>query len=262
VLCIIPVIFYGLSSETIRDDKHYYITSGVVSLDISIKEITEVLTDFDGYKRWALKGIDGKDPRSAKYNLILSDIVFEEKYKKFILIFDVNLFWPFSSKGNRIYFDVHQRMSSTGLLQSIEFVLSERTILVPWASLSLTIYGNGDESKIHFMSRIKMAWYIDMFFSLKLYKYNIERRILTLIRNLRQLFHKDKLEKKKKKNKSRVNKSKVMKDKISMMNGIPPASSEQSLKTIRKLIYQEKRNNNTDEPRKDSKYFYRNTHNF
>ncbi|MBN2443030.1 MAG: hypothetical protein JXJ04_16850, partial [Spirochaetales bacterium] len=196
-LLLIPYFIYAVNAETVYDRDQYYNTSGMASIDLSLKELTEVLTDFNGYRNWALKGIDGKDPRSKKFNLILSDVDYLEEAGKFILIFDINLFWPFGSKGNKVYFDIIYHYSPAGTLRTIEFDLSNPTILVPSANLSLELYDHGSESKIYFKSKIKLAWFFDMFFSLKAFKRNFEVRIVNIIRNLRRLFHKAEPEKKK-----------------------------------------------------------------
>ena len=188
LLSLASISLYAVNAETIYDDKRFYITSGTVSMEIPLRELSEVLSRFQGYRDWALKGIDGKDPRSRKFIGIMSDLIYEEENHKFVMVVDINLFWPFGSKGNKIYFDIITHYSSSGLLDMIEFNLSKATILVSRATLRLELYDNLTESRVNFQSKIKIAWFIDMFYTLKGFKKNFEVRIICIMRNLRELF--------------------------------------------------------------------------
>ena len=187
---------FAINAETIYNKDHYYITSGLVYLDIPAKELSDIITDYAGYRNWALKGIDGKDPRSKKFNIILADIIFQEISQNFMLLFDLNLVWPFGSKGNKVYFDIIKDFTSTGIIKTIEYRLSKPTPLVPWASLSIEVFEHLSECKIYFKCKIKLAWFVDIFFTLKGYKKNIEMRIIQIIRNLKRFQNKDKYKKK------------------------------------------------------------------
>ncbi|MBN2534673.1 MAG: hypothetical protein JXB88_17445 [Spirochaetales bacterium] len=187
-----PVFIFAVNAETTYDSEHYYNTTGNVIFNLSCKELTDILTNYDGYRNWALKGIDGKDSRSRKFIAILTDIIYRQESQKFILVFDVNLFWPFGSKGNNIYFDIRKEYTSTGLLKSIEFELSEPAFLVPRAVLSLQLYEHSIGSRIYFKSRIKLAWFIDLFYTLKGFKKNFEVRIVNIMRNIKSFQRKEK----------------------------------------------------------------------
>lgn len=191
-LIFLPFFSYAVNAETTYDEERYYNTSGAVILDISYKELSDILTDYDGYRNWALKGIDGKDPRSKKFVAILTDIIYQQVEQKFMLVFDINLIWPFGSKGNNIYFDIKKEYNSTGLLKTIEFSLCKPTFLVPRAVLSLKLYKDySGGSRIYFKSRIKLAWFIDLFYTLKGFKRNFEVRIVNIIRNIKDFRKKD-----------------------------------------------------------------------
>lgn len=190
-LIVLPVCIYAVNAETTYDNDRYYNTAGTVSLAIPYIELSDILKDYNGYRNWALKGIDGKDKRSSKFVAILTDIIYRQEDQKFILVFDINLGWPFGSKGNYIFFDISKDETSNGLLRTVEFSLSKPTFLVPRAVLSLQLSESSSGCRIYFRSRIKLAWFIDLFYTLKGFKKNFEVRILNIIRNIKDFQNKD-----------------------------------------------------------------------
>ena len=93
-----------------------YVTEGSLDNVLWYESGKSVLTDYSGYDNWALKGLDGKDPVSAKY--WEQFVCFNYQNPEILtLTYNINLPWPFGSKNNKLRMKVDESRLDDGILK-------------------------------------------------------------------------------------------------------------------------------------------------
>ncbi len=190
-VCIM-VCFFLFPSRPSAQDKietvlknQLYVTRGFLSLPIAFSALREILDDYSTYREWALEGMDGKDPVSKKFIGIFSDIIYLPEQHFFEVVFDVNLPWPFGSKGNKIQFKIKEEQNDEKA-KRMTLVMATTSFAVEHASLSFEAYGLSGGSVLIFTARLKFSSLIGLFFNIDSYKKNVEWRIGRMVKNLKK----------------------------------------------------------------------------
>ena len=107
-----------------------YSLTGTLTVPAPAVKVSRLLKDFHHYSRWALKGLDGKDPVSAQHIGIFRDFRYSEKNRTIILIYDINLFWPFGARNKEFPLYVTSLRTKDNILESytLTFIGSSTTI--------------------------------------------------------------------------------------------------------------------------------------
>jgi hypothetical protein len=184
ILLIVGIYSAHASIEAAtRKEKGLYITEGYIDLPEGEGEGWRVLRDFPGYDSWALRGLDGKDPVSAKYLGLFSSLVYSGP-GMMTLGFDVNLPWPFGSKGNKTEFRVRNEESPDS--GRLVFCLAKPNFATK--SVDLEIFGEEKASpgRLRYRLSIRFSWFLEPFFSLQGYKEGVEWRIHKVVGNFEE----------------------------------------------------------------------------
>ena len=166
------------------DDGSYALT-GTLTIPAPVEKVSALLTDFHHYSRWALKGLDGNDPVSAKHIGIFRDFRYSEKDRTILLIYDINLFWPFGAKNKKFPLYIVSMQKKDNLLQSytLTFTGSSPTIRSMFIRMGLKKDIKG--SKLTIGVTIKYSWLINPLMNKENYKESISGRIAILGNNIR-----------------------------------------------------------------------------
>ncbi len=164
-----------------------YFTRGVVPLSLPPAKVSAILADFSHYSRWALKGLDGKDPVSRKHIGIFKKVVYKKQERKVILIYDINLIWPFGSKNNEFPLDIVAMTYEHGRLKSYTLSYTKSGPTINSMRITLTILDRKDSSAIDISCTTDFTWLIDPFMNVAQYKVSIGGRIMLLGKNIEAL---------------------------------------------------------------------------
>ncbi len=164
-----------------------YALTGTLTLPAPVEKVSKLLADFHHYSRWALKGLDGKDPVSAEHIGIFRDFRYNEKDRTIILIYDINLFWPFGAKNKKFPLYIVSLQTKDNILQSytLTFTGSSPTIRSMFLKMSLKSVHGG--SQITIGVTIKYSWLINPLMNEETYKESISGRISILGNNIRDM---------------------------------------------------------------------------
>jgi hypothetical protein len=187
--CLGPQAFgIDLSMQTRSDDQGYYISEGSLDFQQSFKSVQTVLLDFKKYKDWATRGQDGRDPASAKFTGILTSVNYDKAVEVLTIMYDVNLFWPLGSKDNPARFKLDAKPSPVGATDcrcSIGFRFMDWSIAFDDASLGFALTEKPDKtSRLDFVMKVKLAWFLLPFFPIESYRIHVERRVVLMLGSL------------------------------------------------------------------------------
>ncbi len=172
-------------SQTLYTANRYFVTFGEIDFIKSVDEVSNSLLKYNDYSQWALQGMDGVDHESEGLTVFFTDIRYCAENGVFIIDFDINLIWPFGSKGNELFLKPFQNLGENGELLSIEFVPQISTKLIEEASFEIVVVSlESGVTSVNYLTRVKLSKFLDFFFSLRSYKKNAEWYILKMTENL------------------------------------------------------------------------------
>ncbi len=192
VLIFILLLFISIEGISAQNSIFYakrlpegqYYTRGIVPLSLPPAKVSAILSDFAHYSRWALKGLDGKDPVSRKHIGIFKNVVYRKKEHKVILIYDINLFWPFGSKNNEFPLDIVSMKYEHNRLKSYTLSYTKPGPTINSMLIKVSIIDREKLSAIDISCTTDFTWLIDPIMSVKQYKKSIGGRIMILGKNI------------------------------------------------------------------------------
>jgi len=119
--------------ETYKQDG-VLITEGWVDSTGWHDKALAVIRDYGRYHDWATRWMDGKDPVSKNFWATFTDFRFV-KPDIMILVYDVNLGWPFGSKDNKAKFKIDDSRADR---EELSFILAEKPLGLDDARLIFT----------------------------------------------------------------------------------------------------------------------------
>jgi len=157
-----------------------YVSKGYIDVKQNSARVGETLAGLGRYNEWALKGLDGSDPISAKYIGLITDV--EPCGGNRVLVrYDIVLPWPLGSMENQAYFT----MATGSIPGSMRFVSESKTLAYDWASFSFEPSPTaGGGTRVDFFLEMKFAWFIDPFLTEALYQEGIGWRAGRVAKNL------------------------------------------------------------------------------
>ncbi len=191
LLIALPAFAAKVKTRTYYDDEsEAYYTRGDVVLQVPMTDLARVAGALDAYRKWSLKGINGSKKDDRDFITQLRDVRHGGGGSKglgvFDVHFDVDLVWPFGSKGNIVRFEITRLVQNPGGgIKSMHLGLYSKNIILKTFNLRLDADGDAKTSRVKFRSQVRFAGAIDTFFSLARYKKNIEWRIVKVIKNLK-----------------------------------------------------------------------------
>jgi len=171
-----------------------YRTLGRVTLSVPIQAATHVIKDFSTYGEWALRGMNGEENNPRGFIALLREMRLQARpnefdstsdgITQFEVLFDIDLVWPFGSRGNRIALVLDSFLEDQGQIRSFRLLLPDKNLILDQFLVQFDVDNRESGVEVTFECRTRFASWIDVFFNVHRYKQNIEWRLLRLIQNL------------------------------------------------------------------------------
>lgn len=162
-----------------------YTLTGTLVIHAPVEKVSALLTDFHHYSRWALRGLDGNDPVSAGHIGIFKDFRYSEKDRTILLIYDINLFWPFGAKNRIFPLYIVSLQKKDNLLNSYTLTFTGSSPTIRSMFLRMALKKDAKGSKLTIGVTIKYSWLINPLMNEDVYKESISGRIAILGNNIR-----------------------------------------------------------------------------
>ena len=153
-----------------------WLATGEVSVIGWETEARRLLFDFGGYDVWALDGMDGEDPESAKEWVHFKHFEFRAP-DRLDLIFDLNRPWPMNQKGVRAEFGISLSADGAG----VHYDLLKPPFGVHRGSLDIRM---DRYSRIRFSLELKLWGLLELFMDLEEFRVFMETKVRVLAANL------------------------------------------------------------------------------
>lgn len=171
------------------DDTDAFVTTGRVVLDVPFATVIRVAAAYPAYRDWALHGINRK-PGGGEFITLLHDVRYRPGAAAgrgaFDVVYDVDLVWPFGSKGDVLRFAVREARAVEGGIDRLSVALGGDSALIDTFDLVLNARPHPRGAVVDFQSRTVFVGVVDTFFPLSVYRRNIEWRIAKVISNLKR----------------------------------------------------------------------------
>lgn len=185
ILCLLTAasLAVAIPVSTTKSSNRYN-TEGAVYFQVPYSNVHRVLTDYSNYNAWLLNGLNGKDDVSKNFLLIMKEITYTTNGRAFILTYDINFIWPFGSTGNQLTLGI-DASNTVGKAHTLRlFPLAPISFIDDVVITILISNDNARGTAADFAVTILIAPILDFFFSMDLYKRNIEWRVLRIVENL------------------------------------------------------------------------------
>ncbi len=187
ILCLFTVASLAAGAIPVSTIKcsNRYMTEGTVHFKEPYSNVYRILTDYSNYNAWMINGLNGKDEVSRNFLLIFKDIDYTTNGHAFLLTYDINFIWPFGSTGNVLSLGIEESYTSNGM-QKLRLAPRAPIPLVEDVVITLVMSTNRVRAgtDVGFGVTLVVAPILDFFFSMDLYKRNVEWRVLTIVGNL------------------------------------------------------------------------------
>ncbi|MBT7767381.1 MAG: hypothetical protein HN730_09500 [Bdellovibrionales bacterium] len=184
----------AINTDTYYDkEKQSFITEANFKVDLSHHALTRIVADFANYNRWALDRINGESNEKSNVLTHVNSVKYlpDEQWGSFLLNFDLQLIWPLGHRGATINYQItNVKYSEDGkLLEKLTIALTEKNFTTREFILDLEFSPIDSRSgvEINFTCRTRLAAWLDIFFSLKRYRHDIEWRLVRVAENLQRV---------------------------------------------------------------------------
>lgn len=160
-----------------------YNTHGQISLSASKEKIDAVLWNFGDYENWLLDGLTRDDPEAKKLTCTLNRLEYLEDQNSFRVYFALNI-WFLKNRDYSIVFKVNPLDDGTEGIRLDVVHESRITKIIDTLSYTISIKHDGNTATIYYTGRCRLRGIAARFFTLGLYKKNIEWYIRTFAKNL------------------------------------------------------------------------------
>ena len=159
-----------------------YNTQGQISLSTSREKIEAVLWNFADYENWLLDGLTRNDPEAKRLTCTLNSMHYIPDKNQFKVYFSMNI-WFLKNREYSISFAISP-MEDGKVGIRLDVVESGRiTKIIDTLTYTISIEHQGDTAAIYYTGQCRLKGLAARFFTLGLYKKNIEWYIRTFARN-------------------------------------------------------------------------------
>ena len=159
-----------------------YSTYGQISLSASKEKIDAVLWNFTDYENWLLDGLTREDPEAKKLTCTLNSMKFIQDRSIFRILFSLN-FWFLKNREYSISFTVKPMDNGTDGIRLDVVDEGKITKIIDTLSYTISTDHQGDKATIYYTGQCRLRGLAARFFTLNLYKKNIEWYIRTFAKN-------------------------------------------------------------------------------
>ena len=159
-----------------------YSTYGQISLSASKEKIDAVLWNYADYENWLLDGLTRDDPEAKKLTCTLNSMKYLEDQNMFRVYFALNI-WFMKNRDYSIMFTVNPSGDGTEGIRLDVIDDGRITKIIDTLSYTISIDYQGDKATLYYTGQCKLRGLAARFFTLNLYKKNIEWYIRTFAKN-------------------------------------------------------------------------------
>lgn len=184
----LPAVFPLTASEistpvTTYSREDGYSTHGKILLSASREKIDAVLWNFRDYENWLLDGLTRDDPEARKLTCTLNSMEYLEDRNMFRVYFSLNI-WFLKNRDYSIMFTVNPLNDGTEGIRLDVVDESRITKIIDTLSYTISVKHDAGAATIYYSGQCKLKGIAARFFTLGLYKKNIEWYIRTFAKNL------------------------------------------------------------------------------
>ena len=159
-----------------------YSTYGQISLSSTKEKTDAVLWNFADYENWLLDGLTRDDPEAKKLTCTLNSMKYLQERNIFRILFSLNI-WFLKNREYSIMFTVNPLENGADGIRLDVVDDSRTTKIIDTLSYTISIDYQGDKATIYYTGQCKLRGIAARFFTLNLYKKNIEWYIRTFAKN-------------------------------------------------------------------------------
>ena len=159
-----------------------YNTYGKISISASKERIDSVLWNFGDYENWLLDGLTRDNPEAKKLTCTLNSTEYIRDKNMFKIYFSLN-FWFLRDWDSSITFSVNPMGNAKEGIRLDVVDDSRITKIIDTLSYTISIDYEGDTATLYYTGQCKLRGIAARFFTLNLYKKNIEWYIRTFANN-------------------------------------------------------------------------------
>lgn len=159
-----------------------YNTYGQISLSSTREKTDAVLWNFADYENWLLDGLTRDDPEAKKLTCTLNSMKYLHDRNIFRILFSLNI-WFLKNREYSIMFTVNPLENGTDGIRLDVVDDSRTTKIIDTLSYTISIDYQGDKATVYYTGQCKLRGIAARFFTLNLYKKNIEWYIRTFAKN-------------------------------------------------------------------------------
>ena len=168
---------------TTYSNEEGYNTHGQISLSASKEKIDAVIWNFGDYENWLLDGLTKDDPEAKKLTCTLNDMEYIPDENQFKIYFSLNFLF-IRNWQNSIKFAVSPMEDAKEGIKLDVVKESRITKIIDTLTYTISIEHQGDTATIYYTGQCRLKGIAARFFTLNLYKKNIEWYIRTFAKNL------------------------------------------------------------------------------
>ena len=157
-------------------------THGQISLSSSKEKIDAVLWNFADYENWLLDGLTRENPEAKKLTCTLNDMKYLPEENQFKIHFSLN-FWFLRNWENSIKFSVNTMDDGTEGIKLDVVKDSKITKIIDTLTYTISVDYQGDKATLYYTGQCRLRGIAARFFTLNLYRKNIEWYIRTFAKN-------------------------------------------------------------------------------
>ena len=159
-----------------------YNTHGQISLFATKEKIDAVLWNFADFENWLLDGLTRDSPEAKKLTCTLNNMEYLPEENQFRIYFSLN-FWFLRNWENSIKFSINPMDDGTEGIKLDVVKESRIKKIIDTLTYTISIEHQGDKATLYYTGQCKLRGIAARFFSLNLYKKNIEWYIRTFANN-------------------------------------------------------------------------------
>ena len=187
LLCLLLFVTPSLTAAEIPDpvtthsNEDGYNTYGYIKFSAPKRKIVSILWNFADYENWLLDGLTRDDPEAKKLTCTLNRMEYLGEENMVRVYFSLNI-WLLRNKEHSVLFDIVPLEGENG----VKIVLREdsRTAkILESLFYTIAIKFNGKETTLEYTGHCKLKGLAARFFTMSLYKKNIEWYIRTFANN-------------------------------------------------------------------------------
>ena len=158
-----------------------YNTNGSITFSAPKEKIDAVLWKFGDFENWLLDGLTRDDPEAKKLTCTLNHMSYLSDENMFKIYFSLNI-WFLKKKENSVLFTVSPLEGEEGI--KLELYEDGRTAkIIETLCYTIAISRQGDMTTLSYTGHCKLKGLAARFFTIGLYKKNVEWYIYTFVRN-------------------------------------------------------------------------------